>query len=124
MPRGRPRKYKTAAEMQERIDKYFADCDEQGRPYTVTGLALALDMSREDLLNYQGREEFFDTVRRAKQKCEQYAEEMLYKARNPHGVIFSLKNNWGWRDRFEQEISGPDGGPIGVVVLPVADLGK
>ena len=38
--------------------------------------------------------------------------------------IFWLKNRhpkW-WRDKTEQEISGPDGGPVGVVILPAADL--
>ncbi|EAX47547.1 conserved hypothetical protein [Thermosinus carboxydivorans Nor1] len=40
--------------------------------------------------------------------------------------IFWLKNRQPklWRDKVEQEITGPDGGPIGVVVLPAADLGE
>jgi hypothetical protein len=30
----------------------------------------------------------------------------------PTGVIFNLKNNYGWRDKNETEHTGPNGGPI------------
>jgi hypothetical protein len=40
---GRPLKFKTVEEMQEKIDAYFADCIEKERPFTITGLALALE---------------------------------------------------------------------------------
>jgi len=105
MARGRPRKYKSAKEMQDRIDQYFAECDEQGRPYTITGLALALGMDRQRLLNYSADDEFYDTIKKAKVKCECYAEERLFQGGNVAGVIFNLKNNYGWRDKTEQEIN-------------------
>lgn len=101
-PVGRPLKYKSAAEMQKVIDKYFADCDEKNEPYTVTGLALALDMSRQDLINYQNKGEFFDTVKKAKQRVEAYIEKKMY-GNNVTGLIFNLKNNFGWVDRQEIE---------------------
>lgn len=116
---GRPLKYKTAEDMQKVIDKYFEDCDnyhfktydENGneiykhapKPYTITGLALALDLCRQDLLNYQGKKEFHDTVKRAKQRCENYAEEQLFRQGNCAGVIFNLKNNYGYKDKQEVE---------------------
>ena len=103
--RGRPRKYKSAKEMQDRIDRYFAECDEQDRPYTITGLALALDMDRQRLLNYSADDEFYDTIKKAKAKCERYAEERLFQGGNAAGVIFNLKNNYGWRDKTEQEVN-------------------
>lgn len=119
-PGGAPPKYKTAAEMQEKIDTYFSDCqgellqDENGpvldkfgneiylhsRPPTVTGLALALGFtSRQSLLNYQGRKEFFDTITRAKSRCEQYAEERLFDRDGTSGAQFSLRANFGWNDK-------------------------
>lgn len=120
---GRPPKYKKAKEMQEKIDKYFESCyrpvttliqgqqiilrDEKGeilkeqyRPFTITGLANALDMSRQSLLNYSEDEEFFDTIMCAKRKCEVYAEERLYDKDGNKGAIFSLSNNFdGWKDK-------------------------
>jgi hypothetical protein len=113
---GRPLKFKSVEEMQEKIDRYFAECDEKGKPYTITGLALALDTTRELLLRYEedeNRPAFRDTVKKAKQKCQAYAEEQLFAGKgNVAGVIFNMKNNYGWRDKTEQEISGPGGGPL------------
>jgi hypothetical protein len=109
---GRPRKYKTASEVEYKIDKYFAECDEENRPYTVTGLALALGMSRQDLLNYSERTDdegksFFDTIKKAKNKIESRIEEGLLSGRyNSTGAIFNLKNNYGWKDKQEVEQSG------------------
>ncbi len=124
---GRPPKYKTKEEMQEKIDEYFESCyrpvilfnkdvmkyvtvkDEEGnvikeqyRPFTVTGLADALDMTRQSLLNYSNNEEFFDTIMRAKRKCELYAEERLYDKNGNKGAMFSLANNFeNWKNKQE-----------------------
>lgn len=100
---GRPKKYKTAEEMQSVIDEYFKTCDEKGKPYTVSGLGNALDMTRQSILNYAEDEKFFDTIKRAKSKIEQFAEELLFVGNNTAGVIFNLKNNYNWKDRQEIE---------------------
>jgi hypothetical protein len=101
---GRPLKFKTVGEMQEKIDAYFKECDEKDKPYTITGLALALDTTRDLLLDYQyNRDEFSDTIKRAKLKCENYAEMHLFKGKNGVvGAIFNLKNNYSrWVDKQE-----------------------
>ena len=56
---GRPKKYNNAEEMQKVIDEYFKICDEKGDPYTITGLALSLDLDRRSLVNYSKDDEFF-----------------------------------------------------------------
>lgn len=64
------------------------------KPYTVTGLAVWLDTSRQTLNNYEIRPEFFDSIKREKQRVENYAAEKLYDKDAPtRGVIFSLSNN-------------------------------
>lgn len=104
METGRPLKFKSVEELQEKIDKYFADCDEQEKPYTVSGLAVALDTNRTTLINYEEKSEFFNTIKKAKAKIEAYNEEMLYNKNIPTtGVIFNLKNNYGWKDKQEIE---------------------
>jgi len=100
-PGGRPPKYKTKEEIQEKIDKYFMDCDRNSEPYTVTGLGLALDMSRQDLINYSNKEEFFDTIKKAKLRVENYLEKRLINDNSATGIIFNLKNNYGWKDKQE-----------------------
>jgi hypothetical protein len=101
MGAGRPLKFPDVNELQERIDSYFEDCDDYKKPYTVCGLAYSLDVSRETLLNYEKKEKYFGTITRAKQRIQTYAEEFLYTAKSAHGVMFSLKNNFGWVDRKE-----------------------
>lgn len=72
------------------------------KPYTVTGLACWLDTDRELLLNYQRREGFSEIIERAKTKIEAFWETALWDEKvNTQGVIFNLKNNWGWKDRVE-----------------------
>lgn len=119
---GRPPKYKTADEMQAKIDEYFDSCagtvltDAEGapilnkngqpivinvKPPTITGLALAIGFtSRQALLNYQGKKGFIDTITRAKSRVEKYAEERLYDKEGCNGAKFSLANNFnGWSDK-------------------------
>lgn len=101
---GRPLKYQSAEEMKKDIDKYFDECKENERPLTVSGLAYALGTNRQTLINYEGKDEFVDTIKRAKAKIELYNEEMLYdKNVSTTGVIFNLKNNYGWKDKQEIE---------------------
>ena len=122
----RPLKYKTVAELESAIDKYFEDCkgeilkDEDGAPVldkfgkpivynshppTVTGLAIALGFTnRQALLTYQGRAAFSDTITRAKSRCEEYAESRLYDRDGSRGAQFSLEHNFRWKtDNVEAE---------------------
>ena len=119
---GRPPMYKTPEEMQVVIDKYFEACsgeyitDDDGnlmtdkyghpvktkeRPLTITGLALALGFTtRQSLLNYEGDPKFLDTIKRAKAKVEQYAEERLFDKDGVNGAKFNLSNNFkGWSEK-------------------------
>jgi hypothetical protein len=99
---GRPLKFASKEILQALIDAYFALCDKDNVPYTITGLALALDTSRETLSNYEKKAEFFDTVKRAKTRVENYAEKRLFTSTNVTGPIFALKN-FGWKDKIESE---------------------
>lgn len=118
-------KFKSLEELQTKIDAYFDSCyeiDENGKkiqiePFTITGLALALDTSREVLMDIQNRvsegysEEFSDAVIRAKLRCHNYAEKQLFTAKSAQGAIFALKN-YGWKDTSNIEVTGADGGPL------------
>ena len=124
---GRPPKFKTKEEIQEKIDSYFQECegipffDDDGKPLrtekgcvvyekapkppTVTGLALALGfLSRQSLLEYQGKLEFSDTITRAKSYIEEYTERRLFDRDGVQGAKFSLINNFkGWSDKPEKD---------------------
>jgi hypothetical protein len=112
MAGGRPPKYDSAETLQALIDQYFADCKAADKPPTVSGLAYELDITTETLRAYGHDAEFSATIKRAKQRIEMFLEESLH---NPSctGTIFNLKNNFGWKDKQEQHITG---------VLSVGDL--
>ncbi len=100
----RPKLYSSVEDMKKIIDDYFEMCDEKEKPYTMSGLAYALDMDRKSLLNYSKDEQFFPTIKKAKQKVERQLEEnaLMGKA-NSTFTIFNLKNNYGWKDNIEVE---------------------
>ena len=108
-PGGRPLKY-TLEKIKTLGEQFFKDCDEQGRPYTITGLALALGTDRTTIINYENRNEFFDTIREFKNKCECYAEEIALN-KGHSGSIFALKN-YGWRDSHDLNHGGQSDKPI------------
>jgi len=103
---GRPVKYNTKEEVQQIIDNYFTECEINNIPLTITGLGLALDMSRETLLRYGEKEQFSDTIKKAKQICQNFAEQYLYTGKNVAGAIFNLKNNYNWREEQSLNIQG------------------
>lgn len=102
---GRPLKFETPESLQNQIDLYFEQCmGEDGKfttPPTVSGLAYFLDTSRETLMNYEMREDFFDAIKRAKARILAFNEEQLYRNTQVTGVIFNLKNNFGFADKQE-----------------------
>lgn len=107
---GRPPKFQDVEELQRKIDAYFASChDDKGnliRPYTITGLALALDTSRKVLLDYESKDdEISNTIKKAKLRIENFAEEQLYTNKNTAGVIFNMVNNYGWVNRQESNVT-------------------
>lgn len=137
---GRPLKFKTVQELQRKIESYFKSCwtikldmfgnpiylkDKKGKktnhavmvqnkPYTITGLAVALDTDRATLMRYEAKDRFYNTIKKAKEVCHAFAEEFLYSGKAPAGAIFGLKNNWGWQDRMETDITS-GGEPIPIL---------
>ena len=67
---------------------------------------MALGTGRNVLIDYENREEFSNTIKRAKLLCENYAEESLFLGKNVAGAIFNLKNNYGWKEKQEIEHKG------------------
>lgn len=116
---GRPKKFDDPEVMWKRILEYFKDCDEQSKiiindkgqtkvvykPYTITGLCLALDIeSTTTLTDYENNPMFSRAVKMAKKIVENWVEEKsLTGDINATTAIFNLKNNFGWKDKTEVE---------------------
>ena len=114
--RGRPAKYETVEDMQKLIVEYFNECEAEGKKPTVTGMGYILGMDRKDLLNYERcfeldrlkqypdsvRRGFVNTIKDAKRFIESCLEDKLINGTTtPIGLIFALKNNYGWVDKQE-----------------------
>jgi len=114
---GRPMKIKGAIALKKRIDKYFRDCDTGDKngeqiPYTYSGLALALGVSRSTLKNYETYEYYGygNLIEMARARIEEYMEKQLFGKKQCVGAIFALKNNFdGWIEKSETKIKGPLG---------------
>jgi len=96
---GRPLKFETVKELQEKIDDYFAVTVKE--EWTITGLAMHLDTYRQTLCNYEEKDKFMDTIKKAKQKVENGYEIDLKKS-GRSGTIFALKN-FDWKDKTETD---------------------
>lgn len=117
-PVGRPLKFKTPALLRQAVEDYFSYCDNRTRevfveklgetivisnpaPYTMVGLARSIGLSRQALLEYSERDEYGDTIKDARLRVEEFNENQLHEGRNAAGVIFNLKNNFGWVDQTQ-----------------------
>ena len=107
---GRPAKFKTAEDFSEAAQSYFAECKANEESLTITGLCLALDTSRDVLIDYEKGlhnerdPEFSHAIKRAKMIVENSYEQRL-AGNNPTGAIFALKN-FGWSDKLDLAHSG------------------
>jgi len=132
MPVGRPLKFKNKGSLVKAINRYFRDCDPHIKevdviennkdgtqqvvkrqimtkqvPYTITGLALALGTSRIVLIDYENKDGYSNTIKEAKRKCENFAENRLFQGGQAAGPIFNLKNNYSrWKEKSEVAVTG------------------
>lgn len=118
---GRPLKFKTPEELQTAIDEYFAWCDartikkvdDNGKeylvsypaPYTMHGLARALQVDRQTILNYADKDEYFGAIKAARQRVAEDVETRLMDGKAQTGAIFNLKNNFGWKDETHTDLT-------------------
>lgn len=118
---GRPKLFKAAEDLQEVITEYFEWCDNRIQqvyskkadsvieiinpaPYTMAGLARRIGMDRKTLFNYSKDDAFFPTIKAARDKVQEDVEIRLMESAAT-GAIFNLKNNFGYVDKTEQDIT-------------------
>ena len=130
---GRPRKYETAKQLEAAINKYFRSISrtvaarepltndiilnddgeempvvEYIRPPSVSGMCLYLGIDRSTWQNYCDRElhpEFQAVTEKTRARMEWFLEEqLLLRHKGIQGVIFSLQNNYGWKQKQEVEL--------------------
>lgn len=99
---GRHRKIETREELDYLLEEYFNNDD--NRPFTMRKVALHLGLSSMDALSkWYKVPQFVESLQQAKLICESQTEDELHNEyrKNVQGIIFSLKNNYGWSDKQE-----------------------
>lgn len=95
------------------------------RPPTVSGLCLALGISRMTWDSYGRAEEnpeLAPVVAEARAVLEAYLEEELLKReKGVQGVIFNLQNNYGWREKREVELGEAARRVVGAEAITMAE---
>lgn len=136
--KGAPRKFLSPEHLQSMVNEYFESCNgplidrngnlvydangnlvkTQVKPYTVSGLALYLDISTTTMKKYQegkiddileelkadtdDKLTFAKVITRAKHRVEAYAESRLYDKDGSNGAKFVLDCCYGWVGNAER----------------------
>lgn len=100
---GRPPKFKTPEELEQKINEYLENCAKDKDYPTKGGLALYLDTTRDVLGDYEKKEEFSNAIKRVYEIIEDAWVQALQKKQSVAGIIFYLKNAFSkeWRDKQE-----------------------
>ncbi|NOY58921.1 MAG: hypothetical protein GXO75_08295 [Calditrichaeota bacterium] len=117
---GRPPKYRTAEELQAKIDEYFQACDADGKLYTVPGIAYFLGFSRrQSIFDLKKKKKFSDTIGRALLRIENQRLDMSLRNKiNPNVSMFDLRNNFGYKDEKSISLDGKMDVSHAVYVVP------
>ncbi|MBP3463689.1 MAG: hypothetical protein J6K45_04325 [Clostridia bacterium] len=102
---GRPKKYSNVEEFEVKCSEYFLKCIKDKEPMGICGLAAYLDIDRTTLYNYEKNypDSYGLVIKQAKAKIEAFLEAGLYKNKQVTGIIFNLKNNFGYAEREKVE---------------------
>jgi len=97
---GRPRKYETAEELEDRIRDYFLFTVKNNCNITLTGLFLHCDFSSKENLENQGKrgEDFYLVIKKALNTVANYYEHLM-QDKGRGADIFALKQ-FGWTDQL------------------------
>lgn len=111
MAGGRPLKFNSVGELEELIEQYFDKQDERAMIngwvlplYNLEGLAVHLNCDPKTLFNYSKKEEYFPTIKAAKNKCLSVLVDKLQLGEGSvTGAIFLAKNGYGMKDKIDIE---------------------
>jgi hypothetical protein len=116
---GRPLLYNTEQELQEAIDKYFDYCEnnesiiiKNGETIKtknplipcIAGLAYYLGVDRQTIYNYEKKEKFFGTIKKARDYILYRLEESTVNSEsNVTGKIW-ISKQYGYTDKSELDV--------------------
>ena len=131
-PNGRPLLYSNPEDLEKKIDEYFeVGVAHKELPFkkgketemisvpcpTITGLVLFCGFcDRQSFYDYENRERFSCTIKKARTRIEKHYEELLQMG-GAAGPIFALKN-MGWSDKQQIDMNANVVGNININLVP------
>lgn len=104
---GRPKAFEGCNELDEQIEKYKIHCLEHNDIFTIIGLCVFIGIHKDTFYEYAKNPLYSDSHKKALSLAEQaLVNGSLTGKYNPAVSIFMLKNNHGYKDKQEQELSG------------------
>lgn len=98
----------------KKIKAYVSECRREKRPLTIMGIANALNISKEEVIEVDKAKftkELKEVIRTARNRVAQEYEELLHASTKSTGAKFALKQ-LGWQDNSDVKIN--DDKPIKV----------
>lgn len=115
---GRKRKFETVKALDAAIEAYFKDAESREKIPNLSAMALALGFtSSKALYDYEQTPKYGASIKKARFRLESILEERLIAGKPPIGLIFALKNRFGWQDKKDLDITS-GGETLGVIALP------
>ena len=119
--RGRPRilekKFKTPKALRDEIDQWEKDCETNNKKKTVTRFGRRIEVDRATLYRYiyeYEQDDFCNALKKLWLITEEEAEDGLWK--NTAAGIFTLVNNYQWKNRYETDMTSKGERLEGIVV--------
>lgn len=94
--------------------EFCQECEENKRTPTIAGLCRKMGITPRTLYNYEARDEFSFEVNAVRLRISEVWEARLIGS-GTAGAQFWLRNNAGYKDTRQTELSGPNGGAIETV---------
>ena len=103
VPVWKPPAFNSPEQLETLIKAYLNEEIDNKRIPTITGLALKLWISRQSLLNYENKDEYFDIVKQAKEVILSLTEQkLIQKETFTPWLIFYLKNTF--KDEYKDKV--------------------
>ena len=69
------------------------------------GLVNYMGIGKDAIIEYSKKPKFSESYKEVMDIIQQYTADLLQTKSNVAGVIFTLKNNFGWQDKKEVEVT-------------------
>lgn len=112
----------SAPVLRNAVESYIIDCENYNERLTITGMALALGLTRQSLVKFDKSDdkEVIAVIDYAKQRVEEQLEQRL-SGNSPSGAAFNLKANFGWQEVTKLSVGGGASGDDPIPVTTTID---